>query len=198
MRATPFQTTLSDHESTAAGPSLPLVCWSEDHSSQCTALSHLCIFWTSQLYCARQQENRLMGAGERNSWKLNAMCPHEFLRALSSYCATNVWDSNINRSADVLSWVQTYQQGRASSPVSPVKNNTQWHLSTRAHSRSVTVAALVWIRGEPLSLEANVLMKDWLWTSAGFPWVCAMSVCVIKVEREAEGTHDVKRISMIT
>lgn len=52
-----------------------------------------------------QQETRLMGASERNSWKLNAMCPHEFLRAHSSYCASNVCDRNINRSADVLSWV---------------------------------------------------------------------------------------------
>lgn len=52
-----------------------------------------------------QQETCLMGASERNSWKLNATCPHEFLRGLPSYCATNVCDRNINRSADVLSWV---------------------------------------------------------------------------------------------
>lgn len=60
-----------------------------------------CLFWTSQL----QQETHLAGASERNSWKLNAMCPHEFLRAHSSYCVPNACDRNINRSADVLSWV---------------------------------------------------------------------------------------------
>lgn len=60
-----------------------------------------CLFWTSRL----QQETHLTGASERNSWKLNAMCPHEFLRAHSSYCVPNACDRNINRSADVLSWV---------------------------------------------------------------------------------------------
>lgn len=60
-----------------------------------------CLFWTSRL----QQETHLAGASERNSWKLNAMCPHEFLRAHSSYCVPNACDRNINRSADVLSWV---------------------------------------------------------------------------------------------
>ncbi len=94
--ATPLQITLSAHDCSAAGSILPLVGWTEDLSSQCTVCSsshNKRIFWTSQHYCGRQQENHLMGAAERNSWKLNAMCPHEFLRALSSYCASNVQDS---------------------------------------------------------------------------------------------------------
>lgn len=60
-----------------------------------------CLSWPSQL----QQDTHLAGASERNSWKLNAMCPHEFLRAHSSYCVSNACDRNINRSADVLSGV---------------------------------------------------------------------------------------------
>lgn len=63
---------------------------------------------------SRQQENHPMGAGERNSWKLNAVVPHEFLRALSSHCGANVQDRNINSSADVQRGVYLQQQQQGS------------------------------------------------------------------------------------
>ncbi len=161
MGATPCQIPLTDHDCTAAGSILPLVC--EDHSSPSTVcsspLSHLCIFWTSQHHCGRQQENCLRGASERNSWKLNAMCPHKFLRAFSSYCATNVRDTNINRSAECKPTSKA-ERRHLSAPLRATHSDTWGH--THTHTRSVTVAALVWIINQPLSLEGEVLIEDWL------------------------------------
>lgn len=124
-----------------------------------------------------RQETRLMGGGERNSWKLNAMCPHEFLRALSSYCATNVCDRNINRSADVLSWVLNLPARQSVITCLP---HEEQHTVTPGYTRtrSVTVAALVWIWREPPSLEGNILIKDWL-----------------DLSLKAEWTHDVNMMS---
>lgn len=128
---------LPDHGCTAAGSILPLLCWREVQRDPL-----VCFLDFPVLYCGRQQENRLMGAGERNSWKLNAMCPHEFLTALSSYCATNVRDSNINRSAECK---PNSKAGRhhLSAPWTTTHSDTWGH----THTHSVNVAALVWVTG---------------------------------------------------
>lgn len=123
----------------AAGSILPLLCWSEDHL--CTACSFVSQppMYFLDFPVLLQQETCLMGASERNSWKLNAMCPHEFLRGLSSYCAPNVCDRNINRSADVLSWVLKLPASRVSSPVMPYEEQhtvTPGHLQTFSYSGS--------------------------------------------------------------
>lgn len=115
------------------------------------------------------------------------MCPHEFLKALSSYCATNVQDRNVNRSADVQGWVQIYQQGRASSAVSTMNNSAHWHLRTHTYTHTFSCSGSSCLNHEGATVTGRLsgwatvwLRTDWIWVSAGFP-VCArvcVSVCV--------------------
>lgn len=102
-------------------------------------LTVYCILFFSQLLMyfldfpsLLRQEAHLMGAGERNSWKLNAMCPHEFLRSLSSIVPL-MCVRNIKKRADALSWVPNLP---ASQSIITCQPHEEWHTVTPRHTHA--------------------------------------------------------------